>query len=223
MTLPDKIDYPTLYSRFDAPITAFDCGAHCAPHNCSGAPFCCDMHHAVPSVYKGEWLYLQAHTDLWRPWQGRSAAETRRLQDETPQNMVLLECKGHRMCQRAYRSLSCRAFPFFPYVTREGWFAGMTYYWQFEPTCWVISNLQVITPQYHAEFMAAFDEVLYHMPGELEGYRALSASMRRVFGRWHRAIPLLHRNGRFYKVTPRDGRMRRADPLRLPKFGPYRS
>ncbi len=223
MALPGKVDYLTLYANFDAPIAAFDCGARCASHNRNAVPFCCDIQHAVPAVYKDEWAYLRAHTDLWRPWQGRSEAETRRLQEDTPESMLLLECKGHHMCQREYRSLSCRAFPFFPYVTRDGWFAGMTYYWQYEDTCWVISNLGVVTPRFYAEFMAAFDEVLYRIPGELENYRALSTSMRRVFGRWRRAIPLLHRNGGFYKVTPRSGRMRRADPEGLPKFGPYRS
>ncbi|MBN1148961.1 MAG: hypothetical protein JXA78_17010 [Anaerolineales bacterium] len=217
-----KIDFAALYSRFDAPITAFDCGAYCAMHNRNGAPFCCDTRHAVPAVYRDEWQYLHASTDLWRPWQGRSEAETRRLQADTPQEMLLLECKGHLLCQRDFRSLSCRAFPFFPYITREGWFVGMTYYWQFENQCWVISNLEVVTAQYRAEFIAAFDDLLYRIPGELDCYRDLSASMRRVFSRWKRAIPLLHRNGGFYKVTPRNGRMRRADPAWLPKFGPYK-
>jgi hypothetical protein len=223
MTLPEKIDYPKLYANFDAPIAAFDCGEHCAPHNRNAVPFCCDTHHAVPAVYKGEWTHLQTHTDLWHIWQGRSEVETRRLQEGTPESMLLLECKGHPMCQREFRALSCRAFPFYPYVTPDSWFAGLTYYWQFEDTCWVISNLQVVTQRFHAEFMTAFDEVLYRIPGELENYRALSTSMRRVFSRWGRAIPLLHRNGGLYKVTPRNGRMRRADVMRLPKFGPYKS
>ena len=50
----------------------------------------------------------------------------------------------------------------------------------------------------------------------------MPSTMRRVFGRQKRAIPLLHRNGKVYKVTPRNGRMRRVDVSRLPKFGPYR-
>ena len=104
-----KIDYPALYRLFDAPLAAFDCGEHCAPHNPSGVPFCCDMSHAVPAVYRGEWSYLRANTDLWRPWQGRSEAETRRLKEDTPENMILLACKGHQHCQRDYRALSCRA------------------------------------------------------------------------------------------------------------------
>jgi len=220
---PHAIDFATIYRRFAAPIADLDCGKHCAPHNRNGAPFCCDTHHAVPAVYEGEWEYLDASSDLWHPWHGRSEAETRRLQAETPQGMLLLECKGHPLCQRLYRSISCRAFPFFPYITREGWFEGMTYYWQYEKSCWIIGNLQFVSQRFRDEFMAAFDELLFNLPGELESYRLLSASMRRVFSRWGRAIPLLHRNGGFYKVTPRNGRLRRVDPGRLPRFGFYKS
>jgi hypothetical protein len=222
-TYAAAIDYPQLYRQFDAPIAAFNCGDYCAPHNPHGVPFCCDSHYAVPAVYVNEWAYLQVNTDLWHRWQGRSLAETRRLQEDTPEGMLLLECKGHPACQRSYRSISCRAFPFFPYVTRDGWFSGMSYYWQFEDLCWVVSNLAVVTSTYRNSFKAAFDEILFRIPGELQNYRQLSSSMRRVFSRKKRAIPLLHRNGKYYKVTPRNGRMRRVDPQRLPQFGPYRS
>ena len=216
-----QINFADLYARFDAPIAAFDCGERCAPHNENGAPFCCDTRHAVPTAYDAEWVYLQDNTDLWHTWQGRSVAEKRRLEKETPDGMVLLECKGHRLCQRGFRAITCRAFPFFPYITRDDWFVGMTYYWQYEYACWVVSNLQVVTPEYQAQFMAAFDELFERMPEERESYRQYSSTMRRVFGRWGRAIPLLHRNGKTYKVTPRNGRMRRVEATRLPKFGPY--
>lgn len=204
-------DYVSFYARFDKPIAALDCGQICAQHNRSGAPFCCDTRHAVPTVYADEWEYLSSHTDLWHPWQGRTPAETRRVQEETPEGMLLVECQGHRLCQRNYRSITCRAFPFFPYITRDDWFIGMAYYWQYEYACWVISNLGVVTAQYKAEFFAAFDELFDRIPAEREGYRLLSASMRRVFGRWHRSIPILHRNGGIYKVTPKNGRMRRIE------------
>jgi hypothetical protein len=153
---------------------------------------------------------------------GRSEAETGKLQKETPDGMVLLECKGHRLCQRGFRAITCRAFPFFPYITRDDWFIGMTYYWQYEYGCWVISNLGVVTPEYREQFIAAFDELFERMPEERESYRQYSMTMRRVFGRWRRAIPLLHRNGKVYKVTPHNGRLRRVDVNRLPKHGPYR-
>jgi hypothetical protein len=216
------IDFAGLYAQFDAPIAAFDCGERCAPHNERGVPFCCDTRHAVPTAYDAEWVYLQENTDLWHPWQGRSEAERKRLENETPDGMVLLECKGHLLCQRGFRAITCRAFPFFPYITRDDWFIGMTYYWQYEYACWVISNPAVVTPEYQAQFIAAFDELFERLPEERESYRQYSSTMRRVFGRWHRSIPLLHRNGKVYKVTPRNGRMRRVNVHRLPKFGPYR-
>ena len=46
--------------------------------------------------------------------------------------------------------------------------------------------------------------------------------MRRVFGRKKRAIPILLRNGGWYKLTPHNGRMRRIQPLELQKFGSYK-
>jgi len=36
-------------------------------------------------------------------------------------------------------------------------------------------------------------------------------------------IPLLHRNGKAYLVSPSSERMRLIAPEKLPKFGPYRS
>ena len=218
---PTPIDFPALYARFDAPVTAFDCGKRCAPYNPSGAPFCCDTRHAVPVVYEDEWLYLQANTDLWHPWQGRSPAEERRLRAEAPANMRLVECLGFQRCQRNFRSFSCRSFPFFPYITRDDRFIGMTYDWQYEKTCWLISNLAAVTPQFREEFFAAFDDLLITMPDEWDGYRNLAAIMRRVFSRWKRAIPLLHRNGHCYKISPHSGRMRRVSVKDLPQFGPY--
>lgn len=216
------IHYDSYYPSFNTPISDIDCGQFCASRNPRGVPFCCDTRHAVPTAYIDEWEYLQANTDLWHLWQGRTPAETRRVQDETPENMLLLECKGHLACERAYRTITCRAFPFFPYITRDDWFIGMTYYWQYEYACWVINNLRIVTQQYRTEFITAFDEILDCIPGEREGYRALSSSMRRVFSRWKRAIPLLHRNGGFYKVTPRNGRVRRVEPkpIQYPKSSP---
>ncbi|MEW5872716.1 MAG: hypothetical protein AB1894_25885 [Chloroflexota bacterium] len=215
------IDYAALYARFDAPIAALDCGARCAPHNPHHVPFCCDTCYAVPVVYEEEWDYLSANTGLWHPWQGRSQAETRRLLCETPPGMRPVACLGHLHCQRNFRSLSCRAFPFFPYITRDDRFIGMTYDWQYEKTCWVVNNLQTVTPQFRSAFFSAFDELFTTIPGEWDSYRSLSINMRRVFGRWKRAIPLLHRNGHYYKLSPRSGRLRRADPGDFPKFGPY--
>ncbi len=216
------LDIADLYRRFWEPLADVDCGAHCAPYNERGIPFCCNTRHAVPALYIEEWLYLKERTDLWHPWQGRTLMETQRLAKETPDGMILMACKGPAYCQREYRSLTCRAFPFYPYFTREGKFIGMTYYWEYEEQCWVISNLHVVRDEFRSQFMAAFDALFDQRPEEQESYRALSTTMRRVFGRRRRAIPILHRNGGVYKVTPRNGRMRRVEARDLPAFGPYR-
>jgi hypothetical protein len=221
------VNFEEVYAHFDASLANLDCGQYCAPYNRRGqggvsrGPFCCDTRQAVPTVYPEEFEYLQEHTDLWHPWQGRTLAETLRVQDETPGSMLLVECLGYQQCQRPFRSFTCRAFPFFPYITRDDWFIGMTYYWQYENVCWVISNLQVVTTQYRQQFFAAFDELFECYPQEREGYRLLSSSMRRVFSRWGRSVPVLHRNGNAYKVTPKNGRLRRVEAESFPKHGVY--
>jgi hypothetical protein len=80
----------------------------------------------------------------------------------------------------------------------------------------------VVSAEYRQEFITAYDEIFLQMPEEMENFSYNSKRMRQLFGRKHRAIPLLHRDGGFYKVTPRNGRMRRVAPEKLPKFGPYR-
>jgi hypothetical protein len=97
----------------------------------------------------------------------------------------------------------------------------LSYYWEYEDRCWVISNLSIVSLEYRAEFIAAYDELFERMPAELDNFRFHSTMMRRIFGRRRRAIPLLHRNGGCYKITPRNGRLRRISPESLPKFGPY--
>jgi hypothetical protein len=214
-------DFGAMYARFQAPITALDCGSKCAPYNERGVPFCCDTGHAVPTAYQAEWDYLQANTDLWHVWQAEHPKETARLLSQTPPGQMLIACQGHTLCQRGFRSLTCRAFPFFPYLTKDGRFIGLSYYWEYEDRCWVISNLQVVSQEYRDQFIAAYDLLFQQMPDEHENFLRHSGYMRRTFNRRRRAIPLLHRNGRAYKISPRSGRMRSVAVESLPKFGPY--
>jgi hypothetical protein len=60
------------------------------------------------------------------------------------------------------------------------------------------------------------------MPAEKTAFRHHCVIMRRIFGRKKRAITVLHRNGNIYKISPRSGRMRRIEPDKLPKYGPYK-
>ena len=213
---------PALYANFRSPISEFDCGKKCAPYNENGVPFCCDTHHAIPTAYDEEWEYLQVNTDLWHPWESKNPQETERLRAETPNGQVLIACQGHQHCQRGFRALSCRSFPFFPYITGGGEFTGLSYYWDFEDRCWVISNLQVVQPQYRQEFISTYDVIFERFPEERENFLHHSRIMRQAFDKRNRAIPLLHRNGENYKVSPLTEKMRRTPLEKMPKFGVYK-
>lgn len=199
-----------------------DCGKYCAPHNEMGVPFCCDINCVIPVAYQDEWNYLHQNTNLWRGWHTEDTTLAKKINEQIPLGQVPIVCLGHLRCQRDYRSVTCRAFPFFPYITLQGEFVGLTYYWEYEDTCWVISHLDMMSSRYIFEFVQVFDTIFNQIPEELTTYRHFSIIMRRVFGRRHRTIPLVHRNGKFYKVTPSNGRMRRVKPESFPTFGPYR-
>lgn len=218
-----------LFDNFNSPIAKLDCGKKCAPHNPNGKPFCCDICHAVPAAYKSEWTYFQATTDLWHlyhdddcpvpdlPDAGRAVRDS-----DLPSGMVLLACLGPDKCQRDLRALSCRAFPFFPYITSDYRFLGLACEWEFESTCWVISNLQAVTEKYRAEFISAFDYLLATFDDIFENYATHSGRLRANYSSRRKRFPLLHRNGRAYLVSPHSERTQRVDMSALPKFGFYR-
>ena len=220
------LDVAALYRSFNAPVTALDCGRMCAPHNPSGKPFCCDICHSVPVAYPPEWDYARANTDLWHVWRGDECesepCDPSVLREETPASMLLLACKGPALCQRDFRSISCRQFPFFPYVTSDYRAIGLAFTWTFESVCWVISNLDQVTETYRAEFVRFYDRLFDLMPDELESYMLLSEEMREAFEDRRRRIPILHRNGGYYLLSPRSERLTRVSPAHFPRFGPYR-
>jgi hypothetical protein len=217
------LNYELLYKGFHSPITQLDCGVKCAPYNEKAVPFCCDTRHAVPTAYDSEWDYLQTKTDLWHPWQGEDPGENAKLHEQTPIGQVLLECKGHLHCERPFRTFTCRAFPFFPYINKAGEFIGLSYYCEFEQRCWLINHLEQITPQYLAEFELTYKWIFQVIPAELESFWYHSTMLRRIFGRKHRAISLIRFDGTLYKITPKNGRMRQIRADQLPRFEPYRT
>jgi len=222
---PPRIDFRSLYDRFDLPLMELDCGAKCAPHNPRRIPFCCDICLAVPAAYRAEWEYLRESTGLWHEWQGNeclgSPDAPPEIDPSVPENMLLLACQGPDRCQREFRSLSCRQFPFFPYITAGGVFAGLAYDWHYEAACWVISNLGAVTDAYRQAFIRAYDELFNLWPDEMESYALLSEEAREYFAKLRRRFPLLHRSGSWYLVSPASGRMTRVQPERLRRFGPY--
>jgi len=216
-------DFAQMYHQFQSPIAALDCGAKCSPYNEHGVPFCCDTRHAVPAAYEAEWDYLQSSTDLWHAWQSSDPEITADLQSQTPTGIVLIECLGARLCQRGYRAISCLSFPFFPYLTRSGEFIGLSYYWEYEDRCWVISNLGIVTPAFVRECIEAYEMVFAANRDERDAYLRLSADMRRVFARRNAIIPIVGRDGAYFAIEPRTHALRPASTAEFPAFGPYRN
>jgi hypothetical protein len=175
----------------------------------------------LPTAYQAEWEYLQAKTDLWRRRGTEDSEETARLKDEMPPGQVLIACLGPEHCQREFRAITCRAFPFFPYFNSAGEFLGLSYYWEYEDRCWVINNLDAVTPEYRRQFIRTYDALLARMGDERPTFQHTSAVMREVFVRRGMMIPLLHRDGDEYEVSPDSERLRPISPEELPKFGPY--
>jgi hypothetical protein len=221
------LDIRRLYDAFDEPVTPFDCGLLCAPYNPHKIPFCCDICHAVPVAYHQEWEYLQHNTDLWHAWRGdeclQEPIDPGGLRGETPQHLTLLACLGPAHCQRPMRATSCRQFPFFPYITSDDRFLGLAYEWEFETTCWVISHLEEVTQAYRHQFMEIYDELFLRWEDEYESYAGCSELMREHFTAHRRRIPLLHRNGGFYLISPGTERMVRVSPESFRGFEPYKN
>ena len=194
-----------IYNNFDAPITALDCGQKCAPFN-GGIPFCCDIKQAVPAVYVSEWEYFKINTNLWQPYKGEERAK---LEADTPKSMTLLACQGHDHCQRNFRALSCRQFPFFPFVTTNYIFIGLAYEWNFENKCWIIDHLDQVTNEYRQQFVRTFDYLFSLFDDEFEAYAEKSAQARDYFCTQKHRIPILHRNGGNYLLSPRSERLQK--------------
>ena len=216
-----------LYKNFDLPVSSLDCGRKCAPYNPSGKPFCCDICHAVPAAYKSEWSYFQGRTNLWHLYKGTEcksdAYEKEKLKNETPKDMILLACLGPNRCQRDFRALSCRQFPFFPYVTSDYRFLGLAYEWEFEDNCWVVSNPSRVTQRYRVQFVDTYDRLFALFQDEFENYAYHSEKLREHYLNHGRRFGLLHRNGGAYLISPRDEQMTRIDADRLPKYGYYQN
>lgn len=215
-------DFASLYRQYDAPLAHVDCGRKCAPLN-NGQPVCCTTDNAIPVVERTEFELLKSRTDLWFRYRPNDAV-ARKIVADLPRSACAVECKGAAFCERDNRTIACRSFPFFPYITRKGEFVGVSYYWVFEDRCWVISNMQVVEKSFLDQMFKVFDRIFKLDENEFETMKDHSASMRRVFSRQNKIIPVIGRDGGYYKVKPHsDGALLPSRPEEYRKFGPYRS
>jgi len=196
--------YKQLYEKFTAPISErYDCGRHCAPLN-NGEPVCCSTDNAVPVVDTAEWKLLKRRTRMWHKLKPREIGQ-RDIINGLSKGSCAIECRGAAHCERDNRSMSCRTFPFFPYLTKERKFIGLAYYWSFEDRCWVIANLRIVDKCFVKQFMNVHEYLFRKDDAWEQAYYAESASMRRVFSRWKRRIPLIGCEAEQLWVLPNSG------------------
>lgn len=214
-------DFAALYNGFNAAISHFDCGQKCSPLN-GGEPVCCSTQNAVPIVHKTEFKLLKGRTDLWSKFKPYDATTGRIVEDLTP-DCTAIRCKGARYCERDNRTIACRGFPFYPYITRQRQFVGIGTYWAFEDRCWMMSNLEIVDRKFVDEFITTYETMFAKDQGEFTTYVNFSASARRVFSRWGRKIALLGRKGELLIVEPSSGDIRPGKKSDFPKVGPFSS
>ena len=196
--------YEKVYERFTAPISeCYDCGRHCAPLN-DGEPVCCSTDNAMPIVDTAEWKLLKRRTRMWHKLKPRGT-DQRDIINGLDKDSCAIECRGAAHCERDNRSMSCRTFPFFPYLTKGREFVGLAYYWSFEDRCWVIANLRIVDKSFIKQFVYVYEYLFQKDDAWQQAYHAESASMRRVFSRWKRRIPLIGRAGEKLWVLPNSG------------------
>lgn len=197
-------DFSRIYRLFSAPVSSrYDCGKFCAPLN-GGSALCCSTSHTVPVARRAEWALLKSRTDLWRPFRAYDA-NTRKIKEELDDDCIAIACKGARFCERDNRTLACRAFPYFPYFTRERELVGIAFYWDFADRCWLISNPQVVEKKFIGELIAGYKHLFILDPEEEDVFVDHSAEMRRVFSRKNKPIPILAADGRAFIIPPKSG------------------
>lgn len=220
MNEPLADEIRSLYQRLDAPVTTFDCGEMCSPTNPNGVPFCCDPRYAIPALYRAEWEYLRCATDLWRPYDPAEFGVASLTEpEEPPEQMLLAVCQGAPRCVRRFRALSCRQFPFFPYITASGRFIGLAYEWTFEGLCWVTANLDQINPEFPGRFAAVFDALMSDWGPIFKAYYLHSSELRAWCVSRRRRIPIILRSGTQALVSPRSERIHRLTQKAQSKHG----
>jgi hypothetical protein len=143
--------------------------------------------------------------------------------EELTSDCMAIHCKGARHCERDNRTIACRGFPFYPYLTRQKEFVGVGTYWVFEDRCWMMSNLEIVDRKFVEEFIATYEALFVKDKDEFDTYVTFSATARRTYSRWKREIPLLGRRGELLIVTPSTGEIRPGKRKDFPKAEPFNS
>lgn len=186
MDLFTEKEYEEFYKNLDSPVTGFDCGTLCAPGN-NGIPVCCHGEQVVPVLYKSELKFLQQRTDMWTRYKAQTRPE-KKLREDMRKFDTLAHCKGIEHCDRRYRSLVCRTFPFEPYVNQQGEFVGILFNDEYEGSCPLIGKPELIRPKFIRECFRFFQTIISRSKEDAEMYIDVSQTLRRRFAQKKRIV-----------------------------------
>lgn len=199
-----------LHGLLQAPVTAFDCGTLCAPGN-GGVPVCCHAPTILPVLYKAELALLRRRTTMWTRHVPQGAdAELAQLARPCD---VFAVCKGHLQCEREHRDLTCRTFPFEPYLDHRGRLAGLVFCFDLAHLCPLMLGDQRIEPEFLAQCLRMYARLFEFAPEEHAFHLGISRRLRRQFGQRREPIPVFTTAGVVAMPTRRP---RRRPPGRTP-------
>ncbi|UCE20472.1 MAG: hypothetical protein JSV84_09095 [Gemmatimonadota bacterium] len=179
-------DFEYIYRNYESTPVRFDCGKLCAPEN-GGIPYCCDTGWLIPVMYKWEFSYLLKHTDLWVRFKPKTKHE-KNIIEETDKNTVFGQCLGHKGCDRKYRSVSCRIFPFEPYLDLEGKFLGMVYSYRLGNKCPLVDKPKLVSKKFISDQTKMWTYIFERDSAERQVYREQSIQVRRYLSRKKKPI-----------------------------------
>jgi hypothetical protein len=113
------------YRLLSVRMTDFDCGRKCAPKN-DGVPYCCDREQVTPVLFRDEYRWHREQGTFWKKMPIKTKRD-KKLVEETCTYNVFSVCPGVESCRRTLRSLSCRMFPFEPFLDKTGTVTGLVY------------------------------------------------------------------------------------------------
>ncbi|MBE7411760.1 MAG: hypothetical protein L6Q54_05040 [Leptospiraceae bacterium] len=184
----EEISY--YYTLLNEELTNFDCGSLCKDQN-DGVPFCCVPKNAVPFLYRKEFQLLKSRSELWRVWEPKTAQEKKLKSTHEGEDTLFCECKGVAFCERENRSISCRTFPFEPYLDKRGVLVGLIFMKEFLTSCPLSSRLSDIRQEYIDGHFLFWEKLLLRKKDEYDTYKKSSSAYRRWSKKENKKIPLL--------------------------------
>jgi len=182
-----------VYSNFPGTPTTYDCGEKCR-HDNGGIPCCCDREYAVPIIYTSERDWLLKHSTLWHRFRAKDECEKEIVKDLDDDN-VPATCQGVKKCEREWRSICCRIFPYYPYFDDGENIVGLIYNDVLGDKCWLHDRPEDVNKEYVIQSMEVWELIFIKIPTEMVQFVDHSKQVRRTYSRKGKPILIITPDG----------------------------